>query len=139
MEPSEASLYQEESAGKDVWKDKDPIYTYEENAPMQFKAFNGFWDAFYHAYMGHGELKIKPDDVWMTIMLWLTEYINKNAEELRKAFVSHEGQKTLTVTTHQDEKDWNSFFDGIIVQITKNTNAGVTDKLACNFTSTGKF
>ena len=47
--------------------------------------------------MSHGDLKLTPDDVWLTIMLYFSKYVNDNAKQLRKAFVSHQGKKKLTV------------------------------------------
>jgi hypothetical protein len=32
-----------------------------ENAPFTNRANNGFFKAFYKAYIEHGDLKIKPD------------------------------------------------------------------------------
>lgn len=77
--------------------------------------------------MNHGDIMVKPDDLWLVIMLWFTKYVDDNAEELRTAFVSHQGKKKLTVITRSmDESDWTEFFEGIILSIRKNTNEGVT-------------
>lgn len=77
--------------------------------------------------MNHGDIMVKPDDLWLVIMLWFTKYVDDNAEELRTAFVSHQGKKKLTVITRsRDESDWTEFFEGIILSIRKNTNEGVT-------------
>jgi hypothetical protein len=53
---------------------------------------NGFFHAFYEAYINHGDIKITPDEVWMVIMLYFSKYVDNNAEELRKAFVNHYGK-----------------------------------------------
>jgi len=58
---------------------------------------NGFFSAFFFAYHKHGNVKITPDDVWLTIMLYFSSYVNNNAEQLRKAFVTHEAKKQLVV------------------------------------------
>lgn len=47
--------------------------------------------------MRHGDIKIKPDEIWHIIMMWFAKYVNNNAEQLRKAFVSHEGKRKLSV------------------------------------------
>ena len=60
---------------------------------------NGFFAAFDYAYNNHGDIKLTPDDTWLTIMLYFSKYVNDNAEELRSAFVSHEGKKKLVVVT----------------------------------------
>ncbi|KAJ4322095.1 hypothetical protein N0V94_002563 [Neodidymelliopsis sp. IMI 364377] len=58
---------------------------------------NGFVMAAFHAYSSHHHLTIRPEDVWFSILSQLNFYINAHAEELRSYFVSHAGQKELTV------------------------------------------
>ena len=41
-----------------------------------------------------------PDDIWLMISLYLSKYIDANAERLRKQFVNHEGQKELTIIVY---------------------------------------
>ena len=87
---------------EDLWKVKDStLLTYEATckAPRYNQFNNGFFGAFFEAYNCHGDVKITPDDVWITIMLYFSKYVNDNAEQLRKAFVSHEGKQKLVVIT----------------------------------------
>lgn len=58
---------------------------------------NGFVFAAIDAYNQHLHLKVRPEDVWSSILSQLSAYINKNAEELRTFFVHHQGQKELKV------------------------------------------
>ena len=58
---------------------------------------NGFVNAAYMAYSHHYHLRIRPEDVWASILTQLSFYINANAEKLRKHFVAHKGSKTLVV------------------------------------------
>ena len=37
------------------------------------------------------------------------------------------------------EKEWDYFFEEIIKEVEKNTNEGVVDALACNFSTTTKL
>lgn len=60
---------------------------------------NGFFSAFLTAYNNHGDVKITPDDVWLVIVLYFSKYVNDNAEQLRSAFVTHEGKNKLVVET----------------------------------------
>lgn len=41
----------------------------------------------------HGDVFLVPDDIWLAILLYLSKYIDSNAEKLRSHFVKHEGQK----------------------------------------------
>jgi hypothetical protein len=47
------------------------------------------------AYALHGDLVVSPDDIWLAIAMSFGEYVNKNAEDLRKKFVDHEGKKEI--------------------------------------------
>ncbi|KAF3070595.1 hypothetical protein GL218_00096 [Daldinia childiae] len=62
-----------------------------------FPSSNGFVRAVYQAYSNHHHLKIRPEDVWFSIVAQLSMHINAHAEELRPFFVAHEGQKKLQV------------------------------------------
>ncbi len=129
-----------EKKGAEFWTRNRKLLAYSENCQLTHSASNGFFDCFYQAYMNHGDIMVKPDDLWLVIMLWFTKYVDDNAQQLRRAFVSHEGKKKLTVVTRSlDEGDWSQFFEGIIEAIRKNTNQGVTQNLECNFSSSGLF
>jgi hypothetical protein len=58
---------------------------------------NGLVMATYEAYSHHHHLKIRPEDVWFTILTQITFYINAHAEELRSSFVSHAAKEELVV------------------------------------------
>jgi hypothetical protein len=75
----------------------------------------------------------------MMIMLWFTKYVDDNSNQLRKAFVTHEGMKELTVLTDKNLKDWVPFMNKMIEEIKKNTVENVVESLECNFTTTGLF
>lgn len=64
--------------------------------------------------MNHGDLKIKPDEIWSVIMHWFSKYVDKNAEQLRHAFVQHEGKKELIVYTDRNLLDWTPFMIDIM-------------------------
>ena len=58
---------------------------------------NGFIGAVYQACSGHHDLVIRPDDVWVAILVQFSAYVNGNAEDLRYKFVNHERQKECVV------------------------------------------
>lgn len=58
---------------------------------------NGFVHAVTVAYNDHHNLVIRPDDVWIAIVIQFSAYVNGNSETLRSAFVSHEGKGELEV------------------------------------------
>ena len=60
---------------------------------------NGFVCTVLEAYNKHRELVIRPDDVWLAILVQFNFFVNGNAELLRKNFVNHEGKEELTVRT----------------------------------------
>ncbi|KAI0472106.1 hypothetical protein GGR56DRAFT_106759 [Xylariaceae sp. FL0804] len=62
-----------------------------------YPSANGFVHAAVRAYNGHHHLRIRPDDVWIAILSQLSIYVNTHAEALRSIFVSHQGQKPLSL------------------------------------------
>ncbi|KAH8101742.1 hypothetical protein BXZ70DRAFT_891081, partial [Cristinia sonorae] len=58
---------------------------------------NGFVHTVIDAYNDHHHLVLRPDDVWTAILSQFNFYVNAHAEELRSAFVQHEGKKKLVV------------------------------------------
>jgi hypothetical protein len=46
---------------------------------MESKYNNGFFSAFYYAYLNHGGVKITPDDVWTVILLFFSKYVEQNS------------------------------------------------------------
>lgn len=58
---------------------------------------NGFVHSITTAYNHHHHVVIRPDDIWLAITTQFSSYVNAHAEELRHAFVAHEGQKDLVV------------------------------------------
>lgn len=63
--------------GKDLWKKNEntKVLYYKESCPLSFKESNGFFKAFYEAYVQHADVKITPDDVWLTIMLYFSKFV----------------------------------------------------------------
>lgn len=54
-------------------------------------------DTVVRSYCEHRALAIRPDDVWLAIVTQLSFFVNGNAEQLRKQFVSHEDKKNLKI------------------------------------------
>jgi hypothetical protein len=51
------------------------------------------------AYNHHHALVLRPDDVWLAILVQFNFYVNAHAEELRQHFVAHEGKKEIVVSS----------------------------------------
>eukprot|EP01035_Chromulina_nebulosa_P029045 gene29045-38442_t len=123
------------------------IYSYVDNGTENNEVLlyaNNFLGAYLTAYNNHGDIVLVPDDIWIAIMLYLSKYINDNAEKLRDTFVNHEGQKKLVIKEFASsleeslrlEKEWSFFFQEIIKLINQNTKNNVVDKLQSDFTTT---
>ena len=65
--------------------------------PVSPKFGNGFVGSAFFAYSQHHHLVLRPDDVWLAIVMTFANYVDAHAEEMRKSFVSHEGKKDLAV------------------------------------------
>jgi hypothetical protein len=60
---------------------------------------NGFVHTIIEAYNYHHALILRPDDVWIAILVQFNFYVNAHAELLRANFVAHAGKKALVVST----------------------------------------
>lgn len=71
------------------------------------------------SYNRHRALVLRPDDVWLAILLQFNFFVNANAEALRSQFVSHSGQKAVRVDTVD--------FGMMAIAITKEIEKNVVD------------
>ncbi|KAF9478767.1 hypothetical protein BDN70DRAFT_879581 [Pholiota conissans] len=92
--------------------------------PDQLKALqperNGFVGTVIRAYGQHHHLIIRPDDVWLAILIQFNFFINANAEKLRSKFVAHEGKEKLRVNTLE--------FAELAKEMAKEIHKNVVDK-----------
>jgi hypothetical protein len=58
---------------------------------------NGFVEACCQAYNKHHHLVLRPDDVWMAILVQFSAFMESAGEAVRSHFVDHQDQKELTV------------------------------------------
>ena len=59
---------------------------------------HAIFSAFLFAYNSHEDIVLSPDDIWLMVCIYFSQYVNDHAEQLRKLFVDHEdGRKTLTI------------------------------------------
>ena len=89
----------------------------DDNMPPSISANrNGFIHSVTEAYNNHHHLVIRPDDIWLAITTQFSAYINAHTEELRHAFVAHDGQKELLVKYKSGNRytvDWGDFVQQI--------------------------
>ncbi|KAJ3028008.1 UNVERIFIED_CONTAM: hypothetical protein HDU68_002690 [Siphonaria sp. JEL0065] len=69
----------------------------QTDASTFIQTSNGFMDSIVRAYNQHHNIVIRPDDVWIAIMLQFSFFVNGNAESLRSKFVSHSDKKELEI------------------------------------------
>ena len=60
-------------------------------------AHTGLVSTILSAYNQHHALILRPDDVWLAILVQFNFYVNAHAEELRDKFVAHEGKQKVVV------------------------------------------
>jgi hypothetical protein len=58
---------------------------------------NSFVHTIREAYNQHRALVIRPDDVWLAILIQFSSFVNANAKALQSQFVCHQGKRELTV------------------------------------------
>ncbi len=149
--PEQPSYSNYETKPVDMWKGvkckhyyhadscKCQILCYEENIESTCSGHsNNFFSAFLRAYNKHEDVVLSPVDTWLMVCFIFSKYVNDNAEQMRKLFVSHEGKKMLTVTTENEleESQWDEFFTLMMKEVKANTKNNICDMLSSNFSVT---
>jgi hypothetical protein len=129
--------------------DPDRVYGQYTNGEAVSGVYmsNYFIGAYLYAYNNHHDIVLSVNDLWAIITMMLSRYINENAEALRTKFVTHTGQKELTVVEYTGcveqslamEKQWDYFFVQILEQIKTNTNPDVVKDIDNDFSVSTPF
>ena len=84
------------------------------------------------AYNQHHRLILRPDDLWLAIMVQFSAYVNGHAEELRQHFVAHTGKQELVVQSSGTLRtaDYPSI---ITAMATRELAKRVTDPTLCDW------
>ena len=144
LEMSRTGDYSDDAADCIAWKGKfeqleaslgsEELIHCDEN--------NGIFSAALHAYNKHWKLRTSPDDWWFCVIKRVSLAIdaNGNKNAVRKLFVNHEGQKTLSVavpnaTVHGI--DYSLFFNQMANEIARNIKVPkYVEAVTADFTTT---
>lgn len=137
--PRESSFKEYLSEYKSNYKIPGKIIKTTENPNMVSpKLGNGFVGSAFKAYCDHLNWTISPDVVWTAIMTAFARYVNKNAEEMRHLFVSHEGKIELKSCGFGNiiTLDYDDVIDQLSKKIDEHTVDDVIDWVQNNFSTT---
>ena len=84
---------------------EEKIYCYKDTGignkrilpSSRFSKEQSFVHAFLCAYTQHGNVSILPDDIWLMISMFFSNYIQEHSEKLRHMFVKHQDKMNLTI------------------------------------------
>jgi len=88
---------------------------------------NGFVNGVLRAFNQDLHLTLRPEDVWLAVLVQFNFYVNGNAEMLRDVFVTHEGKKTLVVDMTPFKVDFDRMGD-VAQMFTSLIEENVVDK-----------
>jgi len=114
---------------------------YESSARLvNNNSMNPLLEATSAAFFEHYPLILTPDVIWFCIAQGLANHVNKHPEELRGAFVAHEGKKTLVVSREDFElgkkNPWPEVFSAFSAQIAEHVGKAHA-LLVADFSTTG--
>ena len=124
---------------KIVTKNNASVLTYTApDYPVAPTFNNGFIGTVYNAYSNHYHLVLRPDDVWLQIVITFANYVDKHAEEMRTLFVEHEGKKKLSVSEQGSiyTVSWDRMIEKFSKAIEDNTKNDVRQWLEPDFSTT---
>ena len=105
---------------------------------------NGLLGTMYAAYSSHCPMVLRPDDIFLGIVIAFGWYVTNNSEETRHLFVDHTGRKELTVRVNSPPfhstsmSHWDNFIELMTTEIQKNTKTDVTEWSRPTFSTTTK-
>lgn len=104
------------------------------NEQRVLKSQGGLFDTIHMAYNHHINLRLKPDDLWITIAQGVSRYVDQNAEKLRHLFVEHKNKKQLCVEIEPNdwEKTLPMFHDMLQANV---KNKEFIDIMTCDFST----
>ncbi|XP_012559505.2 uncharacterized protein LOC105845858 [Hydra vulgaris] len=100
---------------------------------------NSFIGTLCDAYSYHYAVSIRPDDVWLTIVIAFADYVDNHAEEMRHLFVTHKDKMQLVVSGppgNNSAEYWADLIKNMSDMIDANTNQSVRDFIEPQFTTT---
>lgn len=107
---------------------------------------NGLLGTIYKAYSQHIPLVLRPDDLFISILVSFGVFVAGNAEALRSVFVSHSGIKELEV--HTDDittadafsdatpAEWNLFISRMAETVDRNIKGDIVEWTKPGFSTT---
>ena len=106
-----------------------------------FSEMNSFVKAVHAAFASHYPLILSPDMVWLCIMQGFSAHVNRNAEKLRKKFVSHEGKVEIGVRRDDfvkgEQNPWQEAFSEFSEKIRDHIGSETHSIIVPNFSTTG--
>ncbi|KAJ1525596.1 hypothetical protein HK096_000344 [Nowakowskiella sp. JEL0078] len=102
---------------------------------------NGFIYGVLQAYNHHHNLIIRPDDIWIAILIQFSRFVEAQSESLRDKFVSHSGTKELEVIHGGtlETADFDKFSDDMVDKLRNNVvDETLTDWVIPDFTTNTK-
>lgn len=99
----------------------------------------GLISAIFNAYINHTALKMRPDDIWISILQSFSCYVNTHSEMVRRVFVNHDGKKNIAIPIHtmpHNDDMWDNLFEQFTTEIQKDVNKGILKWMTPEFTTT---
>tara|TARA_Y100000590_G_scaffold470551_1_gene666263 strand:- start:7810 stop:8832 length:1023 start_codon:yes stop_codon:yes gene_type:complete len=103
-----------------------------QNTMMKARIGNGLLSTLSIAYSHHVPVRIRPDDIWHSIVSSFGYYVSTHAEEMRAYFVRHEGKIELIASSVNVEGLIHQF--GALIE--KNTHSVLQKWIVPEFSTT---
>ncbi len=103
---------------------------------------NGVVGTAMEAYNDHHTLCLRPDDLWISVMVGFAGHVDRNAEKMRHLFVEHGSGQSVQLDATEigsiDTADYDSLVRQITEKLDKTTKADVVAWSQCDFSTTTK-
>jgi len=133
--PKEVDFTDYLSNHKIITKNKGKLVA--SSLPLQTispKFTHSFVSAAYDAYSKHYHLVIRPDDVWLSIIIAFANYVNEHSESFRHEFVDHSGKEEMKIKV--DNIDYQQILNIFTNILDQKIKGAMREWLEPNFSTT---
>ncbi|KJA15207.1 hypothetical protein HYPSUDRAFT_48587 [Hypholoma sublateritium FD-334 SS-4] len=98
---------------------------------------NGLIGTVLDAYANHHHLILRPDDIWIAVMMQFSFYVKANPDRLRTQFVAHKGKRRLYIDDPEGKFDFALISKAMTAEMHRNVvDKDLKDWILPSFTTT---
>jgi hypothetical protein len=124
---------------QDFFDRQDTVICTEGEPGHLTSSGNGLMNAILEAYSKHTPLRLRPDDVWIALIISFATFVINHAEQMRRVFVDHEDKKKIEIELSDPPttlEDWKQIIDTLSAKTDEHIKGDILEWLTPQFSTT---